>query len=83
MSLAEQIIVLSGTWVQSRKRVGRNEVLVCECAPVLSKPAVRAEIGNQKPFDIYQVKNGVGTLMSALRVGCSLIVWEVSHARVN
>ncbi|EOW2077617.1 hypothetical protein ACNZ70_001942 [Vibrio mimicus] len=77
MSLAEQVIVLSGTWVQSRKRMGRNEILVCESTPVLSSPAVRAEIGDAKPFDIYQVKNGVGTLMNALRIGRSLIVWQV------
>ncbi|MBE4282310.1 hypothetical protein HJ072_24895, partial [Vibrio parahaemolyticus] len=43
----------------------------------LDKEAVRAEIGDAKPFDIYQVKNGIGTLMNALRIGRSLIVWQV------
>ncbi len=76
MSLAEQIIVLSGTWVQSRKQIGRNEILMCECAPALSRPAVRAEIGDQEPFDIYQVKNGIGALMKAIRIGRSLIIWQ-------
>lgn len=83
MSLAEQVVVLGGSWVQQRKQMGRSEILVCERPLMLSNEAVRAEIGDQKPFNIYQVKNGVGTLMSALRVGCSLIVWEEPRARIN
>lgn len=76
MSLAEHVVVLAGTWVHSRKRVGRGEVLVCECPPALNKDAVRAEIGDVTPFHITQVKNGVSKLMNALRIGHNLIVWE-------
>ncbi|EHJ9983672.1 hypothetical protein KB976_002742 [Vibrio parahaemolyticus] len=79
MSLAEQVVVLGGSWVEQRKQMGRSEILICERPLMLSNEAVRAEIGSQKPFDIYQVKNGIGTLMSALRIGRSLIVWEASR----
>ncbi|EJB8443135.1 hypothetical protein O4N73_25060 [Vibrio parahaemolyticus] len=76
MSLAEQVVVLGGSWVDQRKQMGRSEILVCERPLLLDKEAVRAEIGDAKPFDIYQVKNGIGTLMNALRIGRSLIVWQ-------
>ncbi|AYO14389.1 hypothetical protein D0812_12885 [Vibrio owensii] len=79
MSLAEQVVVLGGSWVEQRKQMGRSEILVCERPLSLDKEAVRAEIGDQKPFDIYQVKDGIGTLMKALRIGHSLIVWELAH----
>ncbi|MCX8816699.1 hypothetical protein [Vibrio parahaemolyticus] len=79
MSLAEQVVVLGGSWVEQRKLVGRTEILVCERPLSLDKEAVRAEIGDQKPFDIYQIKNGIETLMSVLRIGRSLIVWEMAH----
>lgn len=78
MSLAEQVVVLGGSWVEQRKQVGRSEILICGRPLLLNKEAVRAEIGDQKPFDIYQVKNGIGTLMSALRIGRSLIVWQAT-----
>lgn len=78
MSLAEQVVVLGGSWVEQRKHVGRSEILICERPLKLHNDAVQAEIGSQKPFDIYQVKNGIGTLMKAIRIGRSLIVWEAS-----
>ncbi|HBC3836781.1 TPA: hypothetical protein KD863_005177, partial [Vibrio parahaemolyticus] len=56
MSLAEQVVVLGGSWVDQRKQMGRSEILVCERPLSLDKEAVRAEIGDAKPFDIYQVK---------------------------
>ncbi len=82
MSLAEQVVVLAGTWVSKRKMIGRAEVLECETPPALDKRAVRAEIGNVSPFKISVNDNGKSRHMEAIRVGHSLIVWEESHAEL-
>ncbi|MEF1330992.1 hypothetical protein [Vibrio sp. M260121] len=76
MSLAEQVVVLGGSWVEQRKQMGRSEILIPSRPLSFDKEAVRAALGDIKPFDIYQVKNGVGTLMKAIRIGRSLIVWQ-------
>ncbi|MBD6980421.1 hypothetical protein [Vibrio parahaemolyticus] len=77
MSLAEQVVVLGGAWVEQRKQMGRSEILIPSRPLELSNEAMRAELGDKEPFDIYQVKNGIGTPMKALRIGRSLIVWQV------
>lgn len=79
MSLAEQVIVLSGTWVSKRKVIGRSEVLECETAPTLSKKAVRAEIGDVTPFSICVNQQGCRRHLAAIRIGCSLIVWDAPY----
>ncbi|HBC3365142.1 TPA: hypothetical protein KDX70_003397 [Vibrio parahaemolyticus] len=79
MSLAEQVVVLGGAWVEQRKQMGRSEILIPSRPLLFDKEAVRVVLGDIKPFDIYQVKNGIGTLMKAIRIGHSVIVWEPAH----
>ena len=76
MSLAEQVVVLAGTWVSKRKVIGRAEVLECEAAPILSKASVRAEIGDVTPFRICVNEQGCRRHLAAIRIGCSLVVWD-------
>ncbi|MCE7729655.1 hypothetical protein [Vibrio campbellii] len=80
MSLAQQVVVLAGTWVAKRKMIGRAEVLECEGTPALDKAAVRAEIGDVKPFNISVNDNGRIRHMAAIRISHSLILWEAPHA---
>lgn len=79
MSLAEQVVVLAGTWVAKRKMFGRAEVLECECPPALDREMVKAEIGDITPFDIAINDNGKRKHMAAIRIGRSLIVWNTRH----
>lgn len=78
MSLAEQVVVLAGTWVQSRKRVGRGEVIECQLPPRLSNESVVAEIGHIEPFDISIERDfeGKEKRMKAIRIGADVICWE-------
>lgn len=82
MSLAEQVVVLAGTWVSKRKEFGRAELLECEQAPSLNNAAVVAEIGEKTPFNISVNDNGKRKHMAAIRVGRSLVVWEAAHAQL-
>ena len=82
MSLAEQVVVLGGSWVEQRKQMGRSEILVCERPLSLDKEAVRAEIGNVNPFKISVRDNGKSRHMAAIRVGHGLIMWEVPRAEL-
>ncbi|HHI4988188.1 TPA: hypothetical protein ACP5VM_004766 [Vibrio parahaemolyticus] len=79
MSLAEQVVVLGGAWVEQRKQMGCSEILIPSRPLSFDKEAVRAALGDIKPFDIYQVKNGIGTFIKAIRIGRSVIVWESAH----
>lgn len=83
MSLAEQVVVLAGTWVAKRKMFGRAEILECECPPALDREMVKAEIGDAKPFNIAINDNGKRRYMAAIRIGHSLVVWEASHVNLH
>ncbi len=82
MSLAQQVVVLAGTWVSKRKMIGRAEVLECETPPALDREMVRAEIGNVNPFKISVRDNGKSRHMAAIRIGHSLIMWEVPRVEL-
>lgn len=82
MKIAEQVVLLAGTWIKSRFNNGRRLVLECESKPDLNRQAVRTMLGddfNISPFSIKQNKDGVECEMMALPIGDSTLIWEARN----
>ncbi|MBE3791279.1 hypothetical protein HJ184_09095 [Vibrio parahaemolyticus] len=83
MSLAEQVVVLGGSWVEQRKNFGKTEILMCKQPVDVTKPAVIAEIGVVTPFTIMGRSGTLVVTSKAFWIGSAMVTWAEKHEELE